>query len=253
MIAEVGYKEDVYDENIQIPEEFDARDIWIHCNSVYTIWNQGSCGSCWAVASASVMSDRYCIRNETNVMLSAYDVMSCCKNCYPSGPCNGGYPIKAFEHWNTVGVVTGGPKSCAGCTCYRYSGDNLFKCDHKCRAGFRRSYDSEITHGRPAKYLKNDVEAIQLEIMFNGPVVATFAVYSDFGSQGRGVYIHRSGTFKGYHAVRVIGWGVHRYWDKLTPYWLVANSWGSNWGDGGYFRILRGSNHCGIEGSMVAD
>ncbi|CAL8103464.1 unnamed protein product [Calicophoron daubneyi] len=253
MIAEVGYKEEVYDENEEIPEEFDAREKWPHCISLKTIWNQGGCGSCWAVSSASAMSDRYCIRNETNMMLSAYDVMSCCKRCYPRGPCNGGYPVRAWQHWNTVGVVTGGPSQCSGCTCYRYRGDNLFNCDHKCRVGYGKSYDSDITRGRPAKMLKNNVEVIQREIMTNGPVVATFKVFSDFGSRGKGVYIHKSGKFTGAHAVRVIGWGVQNVSDTLVPYWLAANSWGSGWGDGGYFRILRGENHCNFEGSMVAD
>ncbi|CAL8104646.1 unnamed protein product [Calicophoron daubneyi] len=253
MIAEFGYKEVAYDENEVIPEEFDARQKWPHCISLKTIWDQGQCGSCWAVSSASAMGDRYCIRNQSNVVLSAYDVMSCCKTCAPNGPCNGGYPIKAWQHWNTMGVVTGGPKRCSGCTCYRYSGANLFNCDHKCRKGYEKSYESELTHGRRAKFLENNVEVIQREIMTNGPVVAGFEVFTDFVNPGKNVYIHRRGISRGYHAVRVIGWGVQNVKGKRVPYWLVANSWGKKWGDGGVFRILRGKNHCQIESMMVAD
>ena len=37
-----------------------------------------------------------------------------------------------------------------------------------------------------------------------------------------------------------------------TPYWKVKNSWNDSWGDGGFFKILRGSNECGIEGTVSA-
>ena len=50
----------------------------------------------------------------------------------------------------------------------------------------------------------------------------------------------------------VVGYGT----DPNTnhDYWLVENSWNSDWGDEdwGTFRILRGSDHCGIESGMVA-
>ncbi|CAL8104631.1 unnamed protein product [Calicophoron daubneyi] len=253
MIAEVGYKEVVYDENEVIPEEFDARQKWPHCVSLKTIWNQGECGSCWAVSSASAMGDRYCIRNQGNVILSAYDIMSCCDSCPLNGPCGGGYPIRAFQHWNMIGVVTGGPAQCSGCTCYRYTGDNLFSCDHTCRADYWNLYEYDLTRGRPAKFLVNNVEVIQREIMTNGPVVATFDVYSDFVNIGTGVYIHRGGQFRFSHCVRVIGWGVQYISGQRVPYWLVANSWGTQWGDEGLFRILRGQNHCQIESYVVAD
>ena len=52
----------------------------------------------------------------------------------------------------------------------------------------------------------------------------------------------------GGHAVRILGWGV----ENRVPYWLVANSWNSDWGDNGFFKILRGSNECGIESDTTA-
>ncbi|CAF3296494.1 unnamed protein product [Rotaria sp. Silwood2] len=44
------------------------------------------------------------------------------------------------------------------------------------------------------------------------------------------------------HAVLLVGWGQ----EGSTPYWIVKNSWGVNWGEHGYFRILRGNGTCGI-------
>ena len=45
----------------------------------------------------------------------------------------------------------------------------------------------------------------------------------------------------GGHAVKIVGWGK----EGDTEYWVVANSWGEEWGEKGYFRIAFGE--CGIE------
>merc|ERR1711879_1012806 len=86
------------------------------------------------------------------------------------------------------------------------------------------------------------------DLMTNGPVAAAFTVYADFPTYKSGVYKHTSGSALGGHAVKIIGWGV----EDGNDYWLVANSWNTDWGDKGFFKIARGHNECGIEGQISA-
>ncbi|KPJ21130.1 Cathepsin B-like cysteine proteinase 4 [Papilio machaon] len=75
-------------------------------------------------------------------------------------------------------------------------------------------------------------------------------VYQDFFHYRDGVYrrsYHGNNELKGFHSVRIIGWGE----DRGDRYWLVANSWGRQWGENGYFRIARGSNEADIESFVV--
>jgi len=91
--------------------------------------------------------------------------------------------------------------------------------------------------------IPNNADQIRTEIFKNGPVSAAFTVYADFPTYKSGVYQKHSNKELGGHAIKIIGWGV----ENGTPYWLVANSWNTDWGNNGFFKILRGSNECGIE------
>ena len=58
-------------------------------------------------------------------------------------------------------------------------------------------------------------------------------VYEDFYHYTSGIYHYAGGAAMGGHAIKIIGWGKLGF----TRYWLAANSWGTNWGEEGYFRI----------------
>lgn len=48
------------------------------------------------------------------------------------------------------------------------------------------------------------------------------------------------------HAINIVGYGTQNGID----YWIVRNSWGTGWGNGGYILMKRGVNLCNIESFM---
>jgi len=251
-----------------IPDSFDARDNWPACKDVIGIIpDQSACGSCWAVSSASVMGDRECIgsNGQKTTPLSANDLISCCFDC--GFGCQGGWPDEAFYSWTSDGVVSGSGYSVdSGCqpypfpecehhinkTTYGKCPSDLYdtpNCKQSCQTSYKdNTYTADKRMGKSAVYFSQDNSAVQQEIMTNGPVVFTFDVYADFPSYTSGVYQHLTGDYLGGHAVRAIGWGV----ENGTPYWLIANSWNPDWGMNGYFKMIRGTDNCGIEDEVSA-
>ena len=91
---------------------------------------------------------------------------------------------------------------------------------------------------------------IRKEIYKWGPCTTGMVIYQDFIDwDGKGVYVYDKRSERiGGHAVVLMGWGEEN--GKL--FWLVRNSWGSDWGkNDGYFKILRGENHCEIEENVI--
>ncbi|KHJ94558.1 papain family cysteine protease, partial [Oesophagostomum dentatum] len=180
---------------------FDARTKWAECISIRTIRDQSACGSCWAVSAASAMSDRLCILSggKINKFVSDTDILACCGSSCGDGNsrmCNLLLIFFAFKpRFFVIFAFTLTIQSLESNSVYNVRG----------------------------------VENIQREIMTNGPVQATFTVYEDFYTYKSGVYVHTAGGPAGGHAIKIIGWGV----EKSTPYWLISNSWSSDWGDNG--------------------
>ena len=89
---------------------------------------------------------------------------------------------------------------------------------------------------------------MQRELMEKGTLSVSMTVYEDFEAYSSGVYQHKTGRNLGGHAIKMVGWGV----DNGVKYWTCVNSWNDSWGENGQFRILRGSDECGIESGVVA-
>nr|BAN20144.1 cathepsin B [Riptortus pedestris] len=252
----------------EIPEEFDARKQWHNCHSIGHIRDQGNCASCWAVAGAGSLTDRLCIASNGSftMPLSDVEVIAC---AFPYGGlgCRGGTERAAWDYFANHGIVTGGDYgSKIGCQPYEHE-----PCEHHMDAGelpscaklpllptpqchskctnpsYLATFEDDHHKIKSTYMLDNNVKEIQKEILTHGPLVTGFQLYEDFVTYKSGVYQHVAGKLLGRHGVRVIGWGT----EDGTPYWLVANSWNTHWGDAGYFKFIRGTNDCGFEESVV--
>jgi len=215
---------------IDVPASFDSRTQWP--GFILPIANQAQCGSCWAFAAAEVLSDRLAIASQgaKNLVLSPQVLVSCDRQ---DMGCNGGWPQFAADF-----LVNNGIPSDA-CVPYSSGGGAVPACPSKCNDGSTPTY---------YKYDSWDyctgVNAIQAAVAQYGPVAVSMAVYQDFFTYSTGVYKYGGTTgLAGYHAIKLLGWGT----DNGQDYWTVANSWGTTWGEAGFFRIARGNNECGIE------
>jgi len=249
---------------LELPANFDSRTAWPQCPSIGEIRDQGSCGSCWAFGASEAITDRTCIHSHGAFQadLSSEDLLSCCGFVCGNG-CDGGFPQAAWEYWVQNGLVTGGLYKGEGCQPYviepcehHAEGDRPSctgeegttpKCVHYCQDGYGADFAADKHYGHSAYRLPAHEEAIMAEIYQNGPVEGAFIVYEDFPTYKSGVYHHATGSALGGHAIRVLGWGV----ENGEKYWLCGNSWNTDWGDQGFFKIRRGVDECGIESEMV--
>lgn len=255
--------------NETIPESFDVRVEWPKCTNVtFLTYDQSSCGSCWAFGSTTAFTDRHCIATGDNTKIfSPADTLACCNglNCGGSQGCNGGSPQGAWKFFESTGVVEGGlygdtsrcePYPFPSCahhvnsetlpSCDTLPEYKTPKCDKTCKYG-STSYSKDKYFAKSSYSLKT-VEDMQRDLMKYGTISVAFQVYEDFETYTSGVYQHVYGSYLGGHSVVAVGWGI----ENGTPYWLCRNSWNSGWADGGYFKILRGSNECQIESSAFA-
>jgi cathepsin B len=216
----------------EIPAEFDARTKWP--GLIHPIRDQQRCGSCWAVSASEVLSDRVAIATgKPSPVLSPEDMVSCDGGDHG---CQGGQLGSAWSYLQNTGIVS------ESCFPYTAGAGTAATCSKQCA-------DSETWSQSKVKakssYAINGAVNMQKDIMTNGPIQVAFMVYKSFMSYKSGVYEKHPYEIlpEGGHAVKVVGWGS----ESGVDYWLVANSWNTNWGLDGFFKIKRGSDACGIE------
>ncbi|KAG5473741.1 hypothetical protein LSCM1_04371 [Leishmania martiniquensis] len=238
----------------ELPESFDAAEHWPHCVTIGEIRDQSNCGSCWAFAAVEAISDRYCtVSGFPERRISTGNLLSCCFVC--GFGCNGGIPSMAWLWWKLVGLATEVCQPYPFPPCGHHSGDGKYPpCPStiydtpKCNTTCDDPNAALVKYKGSKTYSLKGEDAYMRELMKNGPFEVAFTVYADFVAYKSGVYSHISGDQLGGHAVKLVGWGVR---DGI-PYWKVANSWNTDWGDKGFFLIRRGTNECGIEEAGTA-
>lgn len=208
------------------PSAFDLRSV-NGKSFVGPIRDQGNCGSCVAFGTLAAVEGSACFKLAkvpSQFDLSEADLYYCKGG--PTGVnCNTGWlPSQALPYCTNPGIVDE--------KCFPYSaGDQPCKL---CADSASRRFKS-----KSATALTSRTASIKTWISQNGPVIACFIVYQDFFRYKSGVYKHVTGAQAGGHCVAIIGY------DDQQSCWICKNSWGSGWGDKGFFKISYGE--CRIE------
>jgi cathepsin B len=262
--------------NDKLPNEFDSATKWPKCTVIGHVRDQSACGSCWAFGSVQSFESRRCIATGKNRKFSPEDTAFCSD---AGDGCNGGN--SAWSWYKSHGVVTGGDYTDIGSgdTCLPYSlkpcahhvaataeypdcpADDYENptCTEKCSEdGYTQHTNykhdkKKASHAYSRRCMSGDKQCtekqIKHDLVKNGPMYASFDVYSDFPTYSGGVYKHTTDEVLGGHAVTLVGYGTDEHG---TPYWKVKNNWNEGWGLGGHFLIKRGSDECGIESGVIA-
>lgn len=204
------------------PATLDWRN-FLGISYVSPVKNQGGCGSCWAFAVTAGLESQVLMAadgtDEKAFDLSEQVLVS----CSGAGSCSGGSSASASNYVRDVGLP---PEAC-----FTYTATNA-SCGSACAEYRSETYTIVGLHRASSTTITAD--DIKKGLYYYGPVVASMYVYNDFYSYRSGVYSYAAGSYVGAHAVLVVGY------DDLEQCFIVKNSWGTGWGEAGYFRIAYG-------------
>ncbi len=205
-----------------LPSHFDWRNVGGK-NYVTPVRDQAQCGSCWAFSSVAALESLTLIElntPDTDLDLSEQAVVSCIGN----GSCDGG----EFNYTADLFKKAGVPFE----SCYPYRADDS-PCGNVCSGGQSFEQAHTIRDWMYASDGKSvaDLTILKSLLVTTGPMPVAFHLYNDFFYYESGVYTYATGEYEGDHAVLLVGY------DDANQCFIVKNSWDTNWGEQGYFRI----------------
>jgi len=246
-----------WEENLEVPDALDWRN---SSGTNFLSWNKNQhipvyCGSCWAQGSTSALADRFNIllkdKSASPVALDAQVIV----NCRAGGSCEGGNPGGVYDFAYEEGIPD---SSCeqyvaedgdGACTAKEHCKDCTWPpcpvgqtCQDKCWAvDYKHYYVSSYYSLRGANKMK-------AEILKYGPISCGISVTDKFEAYTGGIFSQFKLLPMINHEISVVGWGV----EDGTEFWIGRNSWGTYWGEGGFFRMATGMHGLGIEHDCTA-
>lgn len=186
--------------------------------------NQGQCGSCWAFAGVGVLESALARKHPNRLYdLSEQQMMDCSRM-----GCRGATLTSTLMYLRRYALC---PESMRPYVARENRNARICRSLHRLNA-FPRVKRVQTFLGELA--LQKALE--------DGPLIV--AIHANAG-----MYAYTNGIFDApctgviNHAVILVGYNQT---EEGVPYWWIRNSWGTHWGEQGYFRMIRGRFHCSI-------
>ena len=219
------------------------------------------CGDCWAFAAVAAYESSYLIENQetvstTNLHASEQQALDCADARYD---CGGGWHDAVLNYFKSPGEVPD--------KAYAYTATK-----GQCKTVSARPYIADSSGPVDGANIPSDA-LLKTAICEHGPIVAAVDSKDWDRRLPNGDYVYSrknpnwladypNGVFAGRlskpnltmanfvsgdidHEVLIVGW------DDTLRAWIIKNSWGPDWGDGGYMKLSYGHNNLGFNASWV--
>ncbi|XP_051001811.1 cathepsin F [Acomys russatus] len=207
--------------NDPAPPEWD----WRKKGAVTKVKDQGMCGSCWAFSVTGNVEGQWFLKRGTLLSLSEQELLDCDKM---DKACMGGLPSSAYTAIKNLGGLETEDD-------YSYQG-HVQACNFS--AQMAKVYINDSVQ------LSRNENKLAAWLAQKGPISVAINAF--------GMQFYRHGIAHPLrplcsrwfidHAVLLVGYGNR----SNIPYWAIKNSWGTDWGEEGYYYLHRGSGACGV-------
>jgi cathepsin F len=206
---------------------------WVTAGKVTPVKNQGQCGSCWSFSTTGSIEGAWALAGQPPVSLSEQQLVDCDHECMTyegqnvcDSGCNGGLMPNAFRYV----IATGGLETEVQ---YPY-----LAVDGTCP----KTYKPFAAHISNWTAVSQDEDIIAQQMYQYGPIsiaINAGPMQTYLGGIADPLFCDPN---KLDHGVLIVGYGV----SGTKPYWIIKNSWGTTWGEDGYYQIIRGKGKCGL-------
>lgn len=223
------------------PTNYDWRD---QSGVMTDVKDQGQCGSCWAFSATETIESAWALAGNSLQELSPQQIVSCDTECYG---CGGGWTEKAFDYVMSAGglaseadypYVSGTNGVSGTCESFSVSG------------GVMSGYEYATTPCTSFFCNKQDEDTLASVLAADQPL-AICVDASSWSSYTGGVFPSSacsSSYFAQDHCVQLVGYNGY---GSSSGYWIVRNSWNTDWGEDGFIYLELGENTCGVANDAV--
>jgi len=214
---------------------------WRLDNLVTPIKNQGGCGDCYTFSASGGLEGQYARKHGTLISLGEQQATDCTNP--PNNGCGGGDMGVVFDY------VANGTTLEANYPFFSGTSGSAGTCQYSSASAQQAAAAVFTNSVMQTVYLgpTTDETALLIAVARQGPIsvgMDASAISKNFTLYTSGVYNNPGCLQTIDHAVLVVGYGTD---PTFGPYWLIKNSWGTTWGENGYFRMARNAgNMCSV-------
>lgn len=220
--------------------------------------NQGSCGACWSFGSVAAVESAVLIANAasskpnpnitaTTLDLSESQVAFCANaaNGYiDSNGCNGGTPLDALNYIAQNGITTEANLPYNTTTVTTKASDRVCKIAYPGMLVSYKASGALVQLANEPGWVDANSESALKAAVAVAPAATYVSISPAFQMYAGGVFDASQCTTAVNHVIAVVGY------NDTGKYWVIKNSWGTTWGEGGFVRLPYTGNDegpCGLQ------